>query len=180
MPSGVYKRTKEEIQRIRNLRKDKVPWNKGLSKLTSEILKLNGLKISIRRKQRVEPIRTQEWKDNIGLGNKGKIGMCGDKNPNWKGGIYKNRKYLMKNIGRNKKQFLHRYIMERYFKRPLKKSEVVHHIDGNPLNNNLNNLYLFNNQLEHNRYEGKVRKYSKQLLTNRITLEQFQDYCKLK
>lgn len=33
--------------------------------------------------------------------------------------------------------------------RPLKKGEVVHHIDGNPLNNDINNLQLLDSQATH-------------------------------
>lgn len=35
---------------------------------------------------------------------------------------------------------LHRYIMEQYLGRKLTNNEVVHHIDGNKQNNNINNL----------------------------------------
>jgi hypothetical protein len=38
----------------------------------------------------------------------------------------------------------HRIIMELHLGRRLKKGEVVHHIDGNKLNNNINNLLLLN------------------------------------
>jgi hypothetical protein len=36
----------------------------------------------------------------------------------------------------------HRKIMEEFIKRPLKKEELVHHIDGDPWNNNINNLKI--------------------------------------
>lgn len=36
----------------------------------------------------------------------------------------------------------HRYVMEQFLGRPLKSSEVVHHIDGNKLNNDISNLQL--------------------------------------
>ena len=37
----------------------------------------------------------------------------------------------------------HRYIMEQFLNRKLKSYEVVHHIDGNRANNNIENLELF-------------------------------------
>lgn len=36
----------------------------------------------------------------------------------------------------------HRYVVEKEIGRPLKKSEIVHHIDGNKLNNDISNLML--------------------------------------
>jgi hypothetical protein len=44
---------------------------------------------------------------------------------------------------------LHRLIMEKHLGRLLTKQEVVHHIDGNIYNNNINNLALCNNNSEH-------------------------------
>ena len=43
----------------------------------------------------------------------------------------------------------HRLVMEKSLGRYLRKKEVVHHIDGNPLNNNIKNLVLFSRNSEH-------------------------------
>ncbi len=43
----------------------------------------------------------------------------------------------------------HRYVMEQHVGRYLEPQEVVHHIDNNPLNNDVSNLRLFANQSEH-------------------------------
>lgn len=37
---------------------------------------------------------------------------------------------------------LHRYVMQGYLGRPLRDYETVHHIDGDPLNNDITNLQL--------------------------------------
>lgn len=43
----------------------------------------------------------------------------------------------------------HRVLMEKMLGRALKKGEIVHHRDGNPRNNNLDNLVLMENQGVH-------------------------------
>lgn len=43
----------------------------------------------------------------------------------------------------------HKVVIEQYIGRKLKKGEVVHHIDGNKLNNNLSNLFLCSGHTEH-------------------------------
>lgn len=46
----------------------------------------------------------------------------------------------------------HRLVMEKYLGRYLKSSEVVHHVDGDTKNNNINNLMLFRSNAEHRAY----------------------------
>lgn len=43
----------------------------------------------------------------------------------------------------------HRYLMEQHLGRYLEPGEVVHHIDGNPSNNAIENLRLFTSQSKH-------------------------------
>lgn len=45
----------------------------------------------------------------------------------------------------NKWQRLSRYLVEKYIGRKLDGKEMIHHIDGNPLNDKLSNLYIFRN-----------------------------------
>lgn len=51
----------------------------------------------------------------------------------------------------------HRYNVEKFINRRLKKKEMIHHIDGNRSNNKLNNLYLFINRGMHTYLESLIR-----------------------
>jgi hypothetical protein len=47
----------------------------------------------------------------------------------------------------------HRIVMAKQLNRLLDRIEVVHHIDHDPSNNNINNLMLFKNNSDHKSYE---------------------------
>ena len=90
-----------------------------------------------------------------------------EKHPNYTGGIRIMGNYL--GILRPHHKFayksgyvlLHRYIMELILGRYLTKEEVVHHIDGNPKNNEESNLMLFASNSEHTIFENtNVKKYN--------------------
>jgi len=51
----------------------------------------------------------------------------------------------------------HRYKVEKYINRKLRKEEIIHHIDGNKLNNKLNNLYIFPKKGLHSAFEFLLR-----------------------
>jgi len=59
---------------------------------------------------------------------------------------------LRKINGRNRP--LHRLIVEQILERELSNLEVVHHKDGNKLNNNIDNLWIFPNQSAHRKYHS--------------------------
>lgn len=84
--------------------------------------------------------------------------------PNWNGGIYlcKGYRYVRADDhpNRTKNGYVaeHRLVMEAKLGRFLARHEVVHHIDGNPLNNHPDNLMAFQSNPEHLRHEltGRV------------------------
>lgn len=113
--------------------------------------------------------RTLETCKNISLSKKGKPinqslnqkrDWFGKNNPRWHGGIRMEREnyklvFFPEHPHASKAGYVreHRLVMEQYLKRYLKVTEVVHHIDHNPLNNKIENLWLFANQNEHVKFE---------------------------
>ncbi len=88
----------------------------------------------------------------------------GNKHPRWKGGILIDRDgYRMvhspNHPGSDKRGYIreHRLVMEEKIGRALKRSEVVHHIDDDPMNNDPSNLVLYPSNREHKRDDYKKR-----------------------
>lgn len=87
----------------------------------------------------------------------------GENNPAYNGGKYICNGYyvlfLPNHPKRSKKNMVyeHRFIMECSIGRYLEDEEVVHHIDENKLNNNIDNLILFKNNSEHIKYHNKLK-----------------------
>lgn len=87
----------------------------------------------------------------------------GDKHPSWKGGrhIWTGSRvpYVRLSID-GKRVFEHRHIMEKYLGRKLHKNEIVHHINGDSLDNRLSNLKVMGRG-EHTIHHHKGVKYKK-------------------
>lgn len=92
----------------------------------------------------------------------------GPGHPEWKGGrnIDKNGYVLLYNPAhpnaRGRYVLEHRLVMEQKLGRLLKRTEVVHHINGNKQDNRIENLELFSENGEHLRHElaGKCPKWT--------------------
>lgn len=79
--------------------------------------------------------------------------MKRENHPNWKGGIKHRPDGYMRDSKTDK--YIHRLVMEKYLGRELKTWEHVHHIDGNPQNNNIKNLQVLTNS-EHRKLEYSI------------------------
>jgi hypothetical protein len=81
----------------------------------------------------------------------------GKNHPFWKGGFGNRNGYLFNN---KMKKLWHRFIMEQYLGRKLKKYEIIHHLNGNVIDNNIKNLIITNHS-EHTKLHSKNRKRDK-------------------
>jgi len=72
-------------------------------------------------------------------------------------------------------KLVHRWIVEKKIGRRLKPDEVVHHRDGNKLNNSPNNLQVFSSQDEHHSLhkKQKVQNFFLKLLLPRFLYRLF-------
>lgn len=52
----------------------------------------------------------------------------------------------------------HKFVVMKFIGRRLTKDERVHHLNGNKLDNRIENLMLFANQKFHKSFENKIRK----------------------
>lgn len=131
-------------------KKGNVPWNKG-KKWSKETKKKIGkaLKGKIAWNKDTKGI----CKSNSGSFKKGENHIF------WKGGRYKsnNRWYIFKpnhpSAYTTKHILQSRLIAEKCLGRYLSSKEQIHHIDGNSLNDNPKNLYLFPSCSKHTSYE---------------------------
>ena len=83
---------------------------------------------------------------------------AGDKHWNWKGGIWHAKGYIYIRMKNHPNAIRFGYVrrsvleIEKHLGHFLDKKCVVHHIDGNTTNDNINNLFVFPNQASHARF----------------------------
>lgn len=101
-----------------------------------------------------KPALGKHWKQSAETILKKKLSILGKNHWNWQGGflIHNGYKYILTRDKNNKRKYIreHRLIAEKHLERPLEKYEIIHHINGDKLDNSLENLYLFFNNKEHN------------------------------
>src|SRR3972149_3658853 len=104
----------------------------------------------------LSPARLEQLLNNpVGSGKeKGVRGKFGPDHWNWKGGHIAGNGYRVIRKYGNKLVYEHRDLMEKKLGRKLQSNEVVHHKDGNRLNNAIDNLVMMT-KAEHDRTTGR-------------------------
>lgn len=110
------------------------------------------------------PTRQREWPGRFcGRTCAGKWRQR-ENHPRWNGGRYQDGDgyfYILKpdhpNANKDGAIFEHRLVMELQIGRLLGPSEVVHHINGDPSDNRIENLHLFATQAEHKLHHNEAR-----------------------
>ncbi|MGF7431066.1 HNH endonuclease signature motif containing protein [Thermoanaerobacterium thermosaccharolyticum] len=96
-------------------------------------------KFGIPKRSRKEGVKTQKSREKRSVKMKGKL--TGNKNPMYKCGHWISNGYIFTKIN-GKDVPIHRLVASTVIGRPLKPTEIVHHIDGNKLNNQPQNLLI--------------------------------------
>lgn len=80
----------------------------------------------------------------------GHKGLRGEQNPAWRGGLSLQRRYRLIRIN-GRRIAEHRLLMEQLLGRILSSQEIVHHKDGDKMNNSIDNLMLYCSRSAHSK-----------------------------
>lgn len=138
----LYEDLMDNKHRLRLIERNKSQWMRERVSITK-----TGGRLTEQHKQRIREAL-------LAKGSKPPI-LSGEDSPRWKGGrmVKKGYVYLLRRDHPNSTKggyFLeHRLVMEKHIGRLLKCKEVVHHKDGNTLNNSIENLELISSSGKH-------------------------------
>lgn len=85
-------------------------------------------------------------------------------NIEWKYEYVDKQGYLVNCEDRNNKYHIHRKVMEEKLGRKLEPTEIVHHVDGNKLNNDPNNLELTDRKSHINKHRKDLTKSTQDIV----------------
>ena len=134
-----------------------------------EMIEVNGMtQETAVKKFGVQHQTISKWCRKFGIRTQRTGPRSGASHPEWRGGIriVGGYRYIYSPDHPNKTSFQtvaeHRLVMEKKLGRYLLRHEVVHHMDGNPLNNHPDNLVLFSHNSDHLKHEltGHCPKWS--------------------
>ena len=105
---------------------------------------------------------TKKWKEKVRKGwfKRGHKLCKRENHPNWKGGFYLLGGYKVILVSKGRYVQEHRQVMKQAIGRSLAVDEIVHHINGNKVDNRIENLQLMKNS-EHWYHHNKDLMYSK-------------------